>query len=582
VYCGIVLLAACHCSTLAQESKPDTGAPASASPMAEAPTTHKVLFLAPARPLILRTEFASGGSADKGWQAALDALFKLADENGDGRLDAAERKRLPSREMFVAFGMAEARRKSTLLISQKDPRTDVTTREDLETYLQKSGIVRFRLRDINAGRRTRTVQQRTSDALLQRIDTDHDGRLSAEELRNAARALRRFDFDGDESVSTAELGGGSGVGTYEEQELLVANEPGAPPTRSRFIALQADAAREQATRVMERYDTPLQSAGEGAAPNAGPNGTAPPGSNPGDGRLTLTELGGDKRFLEKYDANRDGALDASELEMFLERSDAEVVLKVDGTESPLVGIANTNDPEILQAWGVSSNVFRIGVHQATLMVTRGQEQTSDATEAVKPYMQLADRNKNGYIEMEESRYASEINAIYQEADRNKDGKLYPEELAEALAPLILVGRSIHQAFTSEGAFDFFAAVDGSKDGRLSRSEMKELSAVVLKWDRDGDGAVTNQELPFPFTLTIGTGRVVQSGPTERAQMRSTASGPRRSLIGTVGGPKWFEKMDRNEDGELSRREFLGSDADFVRYDQNSDGVVSASEAAAIK
>ena len=33
---------------------------------------------------------------------------------------------------------------------------------------------------------------------------------------------------------------------------------------------------------------------------------------------------------------------------------------------------------------------------------------------------------------------------------------------------------------------------------------------------------------------------------------------------------------------LSRREFLGSDADFLRYDQNSDGVVSASEAATIK
>jgi hypothetical protein len=48
------------------------------------------------------------------------------------------------------------------------------------------------------------------------------------------------------------------------------------------------------------------------------------------------------------------------------------------------------------------------------------------------------------------------------------------------------------------------------------------------------------------------------------------------------GPLWFQKMDRNRDGDVSRREFLGSDEQFRKIDTNGDGLISREEAEAFE
>ena len=48
------------------------------------------------------------------------------------------------------------------------------------------------------------------------------------------------------------------------------------------------------------------------------------------------------------------------------------------------------------------------------------------------------------------------------------------------------------------------------------------------------------------------------------------------------GPRWFTRMDRNNDGDLTPREFLGSAADFEQFDRNRDGAIDAAEAVAAR
>jgi hypothetical protein len=44
-------------------------------------------------------------------------------------------------------------------------------------------------------------------------------------------------------------------------------------------------------------------------------------------------------------------------------------------------------------------------------------------------------------------------------------------------------------------------------------------------------------------------------------------------------PSWFAKADFNSDGDISRREFLGSFERFDAVDQDEDGYISRDEAA---
>jgi hypothetical protein len=100
--------------------------------------------------------------------------------------------------------------------------------------------------------------------------------------------------------------------------------------------------------------------------------------------------------------------------------------------------------------------------------------------------------------------------------------------------------------------------------------------VLESWDTDKDGFIAQKELPRQFQLTLSHGLRVGNA-------RFAVVGAPRSRFDSLPGsgkkgPVWFRKMDKNGDGDVSRREFLGSDEDFRRIDTDGNGLIDVEEA----
>jgi Ca2+-binding EF-hand superfamily protein len=121
-------------------------------------------------------------------------------------------------------------------------------------------------------------------------------------------------------------------------------------------------------------------------------------------------------------------------------------------------------------------------------------------------------------------------------------------------------------------------LDHDNDGRLMRRERQEISGLFASLDRDGDGAVTSNEVPVPIRFAVTLGPHVHEllatpVPAARAMTTHTQS---------PTAPAWFKSMDKNGDGDLSRSEFLGTTEQFKQLDTNGDGLLSVSEALKLK
>src|SRR5207245_2190078 len=96
-------------------------------------------------------------------------------------------------------------------------------------------------------------------------------------------------------------------------------------------------------------------------------------------------------------------------------------------------------------------------------------------------------------------------------------------------------------------------------------------------DKDKKGFITKKDMvPRQFQVTVSQGSNLSRGL--QPPQPFIRGGLRVGLPPSTRGPVWFRKMDRNGDGDVSRKEFLGTDADFRRIDTDGDGLISVEEA----
>ena len=107
----------------------------------------------------------------------------------------------------------------------------------------------------------------------------------------------------------------------------------------------------------------------------------------------------------------------------------------------------------------------------------------------------------------------------------------------------------------------FELLDTNHDGALSVRELRGAWKRLQDAGCVRDGKFDLTRLPRQLCLTVSAGLPVS--PLGRPK---------------AVGPAWFRAMDRNGDGDVSRKEFTGPPEVFDKLDLDKDGLISVEEA----
>ncbi len=330
----------------------------------------------------------------------------------------------------------------------------------------------------------------------------------------------------------------------------------------------------------------------------------------GDGFVTAGEFASAERILARYDADGDGTLNQPELAPTepLQPTPLRSGSDFPPGRFPFRWQASSGEPDVTVEIKLIGRAFgrpKIAVTESSagspsassdLSVTAESRKASfdvagigidlDATPAritsedVKRFylLQLRQRDidKNGYLDEGEFLGLGLPSLDYKTADVNSDGMLFPEELRAKLDELIARETNHVRLQASFERQPLFTKLDADGDMRLSRRELRDADAVLSSVDVDGDGRVGLAEFGGRYRLAFSVPNLLDgANPRMVAQVEAMPRGPSRR---SMEGPKWFAAMDRNGDGDVALREFLGSIDVFETLDADEDGLISPTEA----
>jgi Ca2+-binding EF-hand superfamily protein len=557
------------------------------------------VFFGDLRPVLVRVHVQIDGKPyGQRWDEFLGKLFKYLDRDGDGTLSKAEAERAPDPQQLYRYlkgasyydnvvitgrpGQPGNTAKMADLDANKDGKV---TLDELKAYYHQKGAahpVNLTM-GANGG-----DSQALTDALFKYLDVNKDGKLSKEELAAAPERLRKLDTDDDDMITVAKLVPnrfGDSAGGFA---VAYGGDAGpAPlPDNAPLFRVEGDGPNDRlARRLLSQYDKDR------------------------NGKLSAKEIGLGAADFAALDKNKDGQLDRAELSAFAGRTaDLELIyrlgkvpkgkepggllkLVVQGSQrgqnggliQPVSLFSSDNTPRPLAGAvaKVAGGGLKLGLPDAHFDFQAGQSAAMNNAGIKQYYLQQfkeADVNKKGYLErkpLENNQYQYFL-SFFNLADRNGDGKLTEKELSDYLdlqsdGSACVVTLTAHDQ--GRGLFELIDVAP--HDGRLGLREMRMAWSRLAPLDRDRDGAIARTEVPRQLQLTVH-----QSGLSYPYQFTNVDIGYRTQMAVPMPsrGPVWFRKMDRNADGDVSAREWLGTEEEFKKIDTDGDGLISAEEA----
>jgi Ca2+-binding EF-hand superfamily protein len=402
--------------------------------------------------------------------------------------------------------------------------------------------------------RDEETSSQTDVEVFKLLDADGSGVLDTQELTAAESLIVQKDEDGDDCVSFQEFFPPPPP-PDPMQVLLGAEEPLArTSTISKLVRATRDISLPQRMRIRYDKDRDLQ--------------------------LSAAELAWPAERIKRLDLNSNGKLDAEELGHLADQ-EPDVELTVD-----------------LAAMGLGGGVIHVDKHHgkrlddggrpdyaklsfAAAVVTFSHRNLDPVAESIADAMRKfneLDADANGYLDaaetMERIRFAR---GLFEMIDIDGDEKIFADEMKQYVTAFSEPAASTCKMHLYDTGYGFFMALDANADGRVSKRERQGAAMALAALDRDGKLGVGEKEpvRHFHFGFQRDTYKLFDA--SEELAAEAPTFQQRKPT-----GPIWFQRMDRNNDGDVAWNEFLGHLETFHQLDADGDGLLSPQEAAQYK
>ncbi|MCA9150715.1 MAG: hypothetical protein KDA92_15490, partial [Planctomycetales bacterium] len=190
-----------------------------------------------------------------------------------------------------------------------------------------------------------------------------------------------------------------------------------------------------------------------------------------------------------------------------------------------------------------------------------------------PVWKQWDTDQDGTLSNEEyERIRNVLNLPMSAVDKDSDMRVTVAEFGTAMQRRQRVTRELLTLQVGADRAPFWSLLDQDHDDQLSEREMQQAEQRLREYRGTGQ---TLARAALPQTLRLEFTRGTANEPTGRlvppVGIQLSVSDKR------VSAPAWFTQLDRNGDGEVSWREFLGPKSQFDKLDQNGDGFLQADE-----
>ncbi|MCR6500787.1 EF-hand domain-containing protein [Shinella sp. CPCC 101442] len=278
-------------------------------------------------------------------------------------------------------------------------------------------------------------------AMIERLDTDKDGKVSLDEFKtNAAATFKTFDADGDGQVTNAEIKARHDA--FKDARKAVRNASDADKDKAReAFSAAGPFMLPGAGKMFDRADTDKS------------------------GKLSEAEvLAAAEKIFERRDSNRDGALDTADAR-------------------PMKGKEHSG----------KKHHGKGGDERAERMLKRidtngdGKVSQEEMLAQASAIFQRFDADKNG--EVSKAELDARRDAFRDARKAFREVKSTDDEARKAAR------EALGEARMDRMGARMFERADADKNGTLTKAEMETAAAAMFKQrDRNGDGFLTSDEI----------------------------------------------------------------------------------------